>query len=54
MIDNKNIYRLIIDQLIGVAIVDSEGRYIYVNESWENMLGFKIEDIKGKENMLEI
>lgn len=48
MIDNKNIYELIIDQLVGVAIVDKEGRYEYVNKSWENMIGFKFEDIEGK------
>lgn len=48
MIDDKDIYKLIVDQLIGVAILNKEGNYDYVNKSWENMVGYKLEEVKGK------
>lgn len=39
----------IINSLDGVAITDSEGRYIFVNESWTRMMkGLTIEDVYGK------
>lgn len=39
----------IIDSLDGVAITDNQGRYIYVNESWTNMMnGLTIDDVRGK------
>lgn len=41
--------RLIIDHLDGVVITDVEGRYVYVNEAWSEMMGgIKLEDVKGK------
>lgn len=46
--DDNNIYKQVVDQLIGVAIIDSEGRYDYVNKSWEDMVGYKLEEVKGR------
>lgn len=54
MIDNimdlsPEITKLIIDHLDGVVITDPQGRYVYVNEAWSEMMGgIKLEDIKGK------
>lgn len=54
MIDNimnlsPDITKLIIDHLDGVVITDPQGRYVYVNEAWSDMMGgIKLEDIKGK------
>lgn len=46
---SPEIAKLIIDHLDGVVVTDSEGRYIYVNEAWSEMMGgIKLEDIKGK------
>lgn len=44
----RDIFKLIIDQLDGVAITDSLGRYVYVNKSWERYMGLTLDDIKGK------
>lgn len=42
-------YKSILNSLNGVAVTDSEGRYIYVNESWSNMMkGLTIDDVRGK------
>nr|WP_243153428.1 sigma 54-interacting transcriptional regulator [Senegalia massiliensis] len=41
-------YKQIIEQLVGVAITDADGRYIFVNKSWEDMIGYKFEYVKGK------
>lgn len=41
--------KLIIDHLDGVVVTDAQGRYIYVNEAWSEMMGgLKLKDIKGK------
>ncbi len=41
--------KLIIDHLDGVVVTDAQGRYIYVNEAWSEMMGgLKLEDVKGK------
>ena len=46
---DDSIMRLIVDQLNCVAITDHKGRYVYVNESWSDIMGgIKIKDIKGK------
>ena len=40
---------LIVEHLDGVVVTDSEGRYVYVNEAWSEMMGgVKLEDVKGK------
>lgn len=46
--DNFKINKLIMEQLQGVAITDNKGRYIYVNKSWEHMLGYSFEEVKGR------
>ncbi|WP_353095588.1 sigma 54-interacting transcriptional regulator [Tissierella praeacuta] len=54
MIDNimdlsPEITKLIIDHLDGVVITDPQGRYVYVNEAWSEMMGgIRLEDIKDK------
>jgi len=46
---NPEIAKLIIDHLDGVVITDPQGRYVYVNETWSDMMGgIKLEDVKGK------
>ncbi|MDR7857622.1 sigma 54-interacting transcriptional regulator [Tissierella sp.] len=46
---SPDISKLIIDHLDGVVITDPQGRYVYVNEAWSDMMGgIKLEDIKGK------
>lgn len=46
---SPDIAKLIIDHLDGVVITDPQGRYVYVNEAWSDMMGgIKLEDIKGK------
>ncbi|MGF6905592.1 sigma-54 interaction domain-containing protein [Fusobacterium sp. PH5-44] len=45
---NKNIFKIAIDQLNGVAITDEEGKYIYVNASWSAYMGYKLDEIKGR------
>lgn len=46
---SPEITKLIIDHLDGVVITDPQGRYVYVNEAWSEMMGgIKLEDIKGK------
>ena len=46
---SSDIAKLIIDHLDGVVITDPQGRYIYVNEAWSEMMGgIRLEDIKGK------
>jgi transcriptional regulator with PAS, ATPase and Fis domain len=42
------IFKLIVEQLDGVAITDEKGRYIYVNDSWKSYTGFTFDEIKGK------
>ncbi|NBI06176.1 sigma 54-interacting transcriptional regulator [Senegalia massiliensis] len=48
MENNYDMYKQIIEQLVGVAITDADGRYIFVNKSWEDMIGYKFEYVKGK------
>ena len=46
---SPDIAKLIIDHLDGVAITDCQGRYVYVNKAWSEMMGgIKLEDVKGK------
>ncbi|MDI6600507.1 MAG: sigma 54-interacting transcriptional regulator [Thermoanaerobacteraceae bacterium] len=46
---DPEIAKLIIDHLDGVAITDPQGRYLYVNEMWTELMGgIKLQDIKGK------
>ncbi len=46
---NQEVLKRIIDQLDCVAITDQEGRYVYVNQSWSDIMGgISLEDIKGK------
>ncbi|MBU5436465.1 sigma 54-interacting transcriptional regulator [Tissierella sp. MSJ-40] len=46
---SPDIAKLIIDHLDGVVITDPQGRYVYVNEAWSEMMGgIRLEDIKGK------
>lgn len=46
---DPEIAKLIIDHLDGVVITDPQGRYVYVNETWSEMMGgIKLENIKGK------
>ena len=43
------ILKLIIAQLDCVAITDAEGRYLYVNQSWSDIMGgITLDEIKGK------
>lgn len=44
----ENIFKIAIDQLNGVAITDEKGRYIYVNKSWSDYMGYDLNQIKGK------
>lgn len=45
----EDILKLVIAQLDCVAITDADGRYLYVNESWSEIMGgLSIEDVKGK------
>ncbi len=46
---DPEITKLIIDHLDGVVITDAQGRYVYVNDTWSEMMGgIKLEDVKGK------
>jgi transcriptional regulator with PAS, ATPase and Fis domain len=46
---SPDIAKLIIDHLDGVVITDPQGRYVYVNEAWSEMMGgIRLDDIKGK------
>lgn len=46
---NPKILKLIIEQLDGVVITDTEGRYIYVNDVWSEMMGgIRLEEIQGR------
>jgi len=45
--------KAIIDQMGGGAITDHEGRYLYVNSSWEQYMGLSSEQVKGKK-VLEV
>jgi transcriptional regulator with PAS, ATPase and Fis domain len=41
--------RLVFDQLDGMAVVDADGRYIYVNQTWSELMGgIELGQIKGK------
>ena len=46
---SDEILKLIVDHLDCIVITDEQGRYMYVNESWSNIMGgIKLEEIKGK------
>ncbi|AOT69920.1 sigma-54 interaction domain-containing protein [Geosporobacter ferrireducens] len=46
---DPEITKLIIDHLDGVVITDAQGRYVYVNDTWSEMMGgIKLADVKGK------
>lgn len=42
------IAQLIIDHLDTVAVTDSEGRYIYVNQGWVDWIGLQPEEVLGR------
>lgn len=44
----RDIYKLIVDQLDGVVITDKDGRYVYVNESWKQYMNMSLDDVRGK------
>ena len=37
-----------IDQLDGVTIVDHNGYYLFVSDSWTRAMGYTLEELKGK------
>jgi PAS domain S-box len=41
-------FKMIIEQIDGIAITDSQGRYIYVNQGWTNCVGYDFKRVKGK------
>ncbi len=46
---NSDLAKLIIEHLDGVVVTDPQGRYVYVNEAWSDMMGgITLEDVKGK------
>ncbi|MFR1708776.1 MAG: sigma-54 interaction domain-containing protein [Clostridium sp.] len=47
-LSNSNLLELLVNQMKSVLVTDKEGRYVYVNKNWEEMIGFKLKDIKGK------
>lgn len=47
-VKNSELLKTIIDVLDGVVISDCEGRYVYVNKNWSDMMGgINLEEIKG-------
>lgn len=47
-IDNNELLKTIIEVLDAVVISDSEGRYVYVNKNWSDLMGgIDLEEIKG-------
>ena len=45
---NTDLAKLIIEHLDGVVITDTQGRYLYVNEAWSEMMGLTLDEVKGK------
>lgn len=46
---DDDLLKLIIEQLNSIAITDNKGRYIYVNQSWSDLMGgITLEEISGK------
>lgn len=47
-VDNNELLKTIIEVLDAVVISDSEGRYVYVNKNWTDLIGgMTLEEIKG-------
>lgn len=47
-VDNNELLKTIIEVLDAVVISDSEGRYVYVNKNWTDLIGgVTLEEIKG-------
>lgn len=46
---NTELFKLILEHLDGVVITDPQGRYVYVNQKWSEMMGgVSIEEVRGK------
>lgn len=46
-VDNNELLKTVIEVLDAVVISDSEGRYVYVNKNWTDLMGVSLEEIKG-------
>lgn len=47
-LSNKELLRLIVDELAGVIVTDINGRYVYVNNRWSSMTGLTLQAVRGK------
>lgn len=45
---NKELLRLIVDELAGIIVTDINGRYVYVNNRWSSLTGLSLLAVKGK------
>lgn len=54
MLDNSNIFKhgalasTVLEQMICFLITDKEGRYVYANSAWQELMGFSFDKAKGK------
>ena len=47
-LSDKELLRLIVDELEGVIVADTEGRYIYANARWCTLTGRTLSEVRGK------
>lgn len=47
-IPTKALMQRIADELEGLIVTDSHGRYIYVNQRWSSLTGYSLEEVKGR------
>lgn len=47
-IEKSDLFKWLFDQLEGVVVSDAEGRYVYVNQSWTNMFGPTLDEVRGR------
>lgn len=47
-ISPRALMQRITDELEGLIITDSEGRYIYVNHRWSSLTGYTLDQVKGR------
>ncbi|MBS3943253.1 MAG: sigma 54-interacting transcriptional regulator [Dethiobacter sp.] len=46
--DSIFFYKLILENVVGVMVVDTEARIVYVNDKYANFLGIKANDVVGR------
>lgn len=47
-LSDKELLRLIVDELEGVIVADAEGRYVYANVRWCTLTGRTLSEVRGK------